>query len=310
MCKKQTSVSDSSTESEIISLDAGLRMDGIPPLDLWWWEVLHSSNYKTSSTQEASGNRSGSQEAAGNLVRMSNAKLKKKGNRNVEQLSTWITWPQTQLLLNVKRSCAFLKTSKLWSTWSSKAESPTMRHVRRTHRVALDWLFERINLDPKIQIKYVDTKNQLADMWTKGSFTRPSSSIVEHPEFLDVLFAAIFFQTEGRASELRKAQLKKVRPWRNRDGWVLVPRNFLSAKESPPQDSSASNSPGNQELDQNYVHRAPGNWCETTKTQQHILKSGDKMTFCLRAPGHWCGVVNLQAQQAAGNWSEVVTFKS
>ena len=35
MCKKQTSVSHSSTESEIISLDAGLRLDGIPPLDLW-----------------------------------------------------------------------------------------------------------------------------------------------------------------------------------------------------------------------------------------------------------------------------------
>ena len=35
MCKKQTSVSHSCTESELISLDAGLRMDGIPALDLW-----------------------------------------------------------------------------------------------------------------------------------------------------------------------------------------------------------------------------------------------------------------------------------
>ena len=35
MCKKQTAVSRSSTESEIISLDAGLRLDGIPALDLW-----------------------------------------------------------------------------------------------------------------------------------------------------------------------------------------------------------------------------------------------------------------------------------
>ena len=35
MCKKQTSVSHSSTDSEIISLDAGLRLDGIPALDLW-----------------------------------------------------------------------------------------------------------------------------------------------------------------------------------------------------------------------------------------------------------------------------------
>ena len=36
-----------------------------------------------------------------------------------------------------------------------KGRSPTMRHVSRTHRVALDWLFDRINLDPKISIKYV-----------------------------------------------------------------------------------------------------------------------------------------------------------
>ena len=35
MCKKQSSVSHSSTESEIIFLDAGLRLDGIPALNLW-----------------------------------------------------------------------------------------------------------------------------------------------------------------------------------------------------------------------------------------------------------------------------------
>ena len=39
-----------------------------------------------------------------------------------------------------------------------KGRSPTMRHVSRTHRVALDWLFDRINLDSRIQIIYNDTK--------------------------------------------------------------------------------------------------------------------------------------------------------
>ena len=43
-----------------------------------------------------------------------------------------------------------------------QGRSPTMRHVSRTHRVAFDWLFDRIHLDGKIQIKYIDTKNQLA----------------------------------------------------------------------------------------------------------------------------------------------------
>ena len=53
-----------------------------------------------------------------------------------------------------------------------KGRSPTMRHVSRTHRVAFDRLFDRISLDPKIQIKHIDTKNQLADILTKGNFTR------------------------------------------------------------------------------------------------------------------------------------------
>ena len=49
MCKKQTSVSHSSTEAEIISLDASLRMDGIPALTLWDLviEVVHSEPNKT-----------------------------------------------------------------------------------------------------------------------------------------------------------------------------------------------------------------------------------------------------------------------
>ena len=48
MCKKQISVSHSSTESEIISLDAGLRLDGIHALDLWDLivAVLHGNTYQ------------------------------------------------------------------------------------------------------------------------------------------------------------------------------------------------------------------------------------------------------------------------
>ena len=35
VCKKQVSISNSSTESDLISLDAALRMEGIPALELW-----------------------------------------------------------------------------------------------------------------------------------------------------------------------------------------------------------------------------------------------------------------------------------
>ena len=53
MCKKQTSVSHSSTESEIISLDASLRMDGKPALDLWdlIGTVLHGNKNQSKQLQ-------------------------------------------------------------------------------------------------------------------------------------------------------------------------------------------------------------------------------------------------------------------
>ena len=49
MCKKQTSVSHSSTESEIISLDAGLRLDGKPALDLWGYDRRSSWKHESES---------------------------------------------------------------------------------------------------------------------------------------------------------------------------------------------------------------------------------------------------------------------
>ena len=48
MCKKQTAVSHSSTESEIISFwTLGLRLDGILALDLW--DLICSSPWKHDS---------------------------------------------------------------------------------------------------------------------------------------------------------------------------------------------------------------------------------------------------------------------
>ena len=42
-----------------------------------------------------------------------------------------------------------------------EGRSPTMRHVSRTHRVALDWLFDRINLDPKTKSSTSTPKTNL-----------------------------------------------------------------------------------------------------------------------------------------------------
>ena len=166
MCKKQTSVSHSSTESEIISLDAGLRLDGKPALDLWDLivAVLHRNTYE--SNQEW-------RDPCTNLVRAEPHKLpmRKKSHGMIDDLdnvdfisSSVHSFRQEALLYIFEDNEPVIKII-------IKGRSPTMRHVSRTHRVALDWLFDRINLDPKIQIKYIDTKNQLADILTKGNFT-------------------------------------------------------------------------------------------------------------------------------------------
>ena len=48
MCGKQSAVSRGSAEAEVISLDVGLRIDGLTPLNLM---VLHVENMRVSATQ-------------------------------------------------------------------------------------------------------------------------------------------------------------------------------------------------------------------------------------------------------------------
>ena len=85
-----------------------------------------------------------------------------------------------------------------------KGRSPTMRRVSRTHRIALDWLFDRINPDPKIQIKDVDTKHQLADILTRRNFTRD-----EWNNFLHLLTSAISAQFPALRISAPPAALKR-----------------------------------------------------------------------------------------------------
>ena len=161
MCKKQNSVSHSSTESEIISLDAGLRLDGIPTLDLWDLIVLvlrnTTQNHDTTERPVVCPQRNHGRQQSRRVINVLN---------NVDLVPSNVQFSHQEALLYV------FEDNEAVIKMIMKGRSPTMRHVFRTHRVALDWLFDRINLDPKIQIKYIDTKNQLADILTKGNFTR------------------------------------------------------------------------------------------------------------------------------------------
>ena len=153
--KKQTSVSHSSTESDIISLDAKLRLDGIPALDLWDLivAVLHGNTYQTNQER-------GDPHKSPTRIKIH---WKRDDLDNVDFISSNVHSSRKEALLYI------FEDNEAVIKMIIKGRSPTMRHVSWTHRVALDRLFDRINLDPKIRIKYIDTKNQLADILTKGN---------------------------------------------------------------------------------------------------------------------------------------------
>ena len=158
MCKKQNSVSHSSTESEIISLDAGLRLDGRPALNLWDLivAVLLGNTYQNNQEQWDPYQSPTRKKSHGKIDDL----------YNVDSISSNVHSSHKEALLYIfENNEAVIKMMIM-------GRSPTMRHVWRTHIVDLYWLFDRINLVPKIQIKYIVTKNQLADILTKGNFTR------------------------------------------------------------------------------------------------------------------------------------------
>ena len=218
ICTKQTWTSHSSTEAVIISLDAGLRMDGIPALDFWnlVFEVFHYSQNQSIKTKDSwaqgdllhyttSSKRTKNQTKApttrdtsdlfhtdnvpsnatfshcnamwlnglpalelwdlivsvlGNVSRVSDRsgqpdsdvhkhhKSQKKINvmKDIDSVPPNVQSARQEALLYV------FEDNEAVIKMIIKGRSPTMRHVSRTHRVALDCLFDRINLDPKIQI--------------------------------------------------------------------------------------------------------------------------------------------------------------
>ena len=136
MCKKQTTVSHSSTESEIISLHTRLRLDGLPALELW--DLIVSVLGSVTQTSDRT-------KRLVNVDVKRNQKSQGKSNvlKNIDSVPSNVQSSRQEALLYV------FEDNEAVIKMIIKGRSPTMRHVSRTHRVALDWLFDRINLDPK-----------------------------------------------------------------------------------------------------------------------------------------------------------------
>ena len=231
MCKKQTSVSHSSTESEIISLDTGLRLDGLPALELW--DLIVSVFGNISRVSDNPGKPE------------NDAHKRQKSHSKIDVMKDIDLVPSNVQSANHEALLYVFEDNEAVIKMIMKGRSPTMRHVSRTHRVALDWLFDRINLDPKIQIKYIDTKNQLADILTKGSFTRD-----EWNHLLTLFNISHFSSTACIAAMAKRAQQDSG------EGRVTAksrPMMNLTARTPSIVSSSASANPGRT----SYGHHEP-----------------------------------------------------
>ena len=154
MCKKQTSVSHSSTEAEIISLDAGLRMDGIPVLTLWDLviEVIHSVPNRTDGPKREPW-RNPSAVIKPNIYNSIPIKHTNVIPTNTDRIPSNTTHSGSSAVLHV------FENNEAVFKMIIKGRSPTMRHVSRPTELlwigcltGLIWTpkFKSVTLTPNI----------------------------------------------------------------------------------------------------------------------------------------------------------------
>ena len=156
MCKKQTSVQFNRIRNQFF----GYRFENVWYSRTWF---LTSDRYCSLLNYDQS------KQVQGNLSTIpTRTKILGKIDdlHNVDFLSSNANSSRQEVLLQI------FEDNKSVIKMIIKGRSPTMRHVSRTHRVALDWLFDRINLDPNIEIIFFCTKIQLTDIILKGNCTR------------------------------------------------------------------------------------------------------------------------------------------
>ena len=121
--------------AEIISLDTGLRLDGLPALELW--DLIVSVFGNVSHISDRSGKPDNDVHKHHKSQKRINVK------ENIDSVPSNVQSSRQEVLLYV------FEDNEAVIKMIIKGRSPTMRRVSRTDRVALDWLFDRINLTPR-----------------------------------------------------------------------------------------------------------------------------------------------------------------
>ena len=148
-CKKQTCVSHSSTESEIVAAEQGVRTEGLQALAFW---ELVTELLGTDPAQK--------------VEKLTAIPTKLELNPysesfNPQKYFAYTRKPQQKTrLIIAEDNEAVIKLVK-------KARSMALRHLPRTHRIDVHWLFEVCSHE-RVEMRYVNTKQQAADLMTKA----------------------------------------------------------------------------------------------------------------------------------------------
>ena len=214
MCKKQTAVSHSSTESEIISLDTGLRLDGLLALELWDQLFLSLGTSLKFQIEQ------------GYLLMMS------RNINNLKGRSMWwrilIPFPQMSNPRVKKLYCMCLKTMKQWSRWSLKEgvlqcdmfPGPTELHLTGC-LIELIWT-------PKSKSNTSTPKTNSLTFWPK-EISRVMSGIICCACLILAISVLQFALLQWR-SDLNKIQ-EKNESQQNQDlWWILLPGRHRSCR--------------------------------------------------------------------------------
>ena len=162
--KKQTSITTSSTESEVVAANQGIRAQGLPSLSLWiflWREVAG----RTASYQARPKTNTNKRES--DIIARIDPELDeirygecRADGRSVADLNG------LKVHLSPKFAVQLLEDNQATITILLKGDSEKLRHTDRTQRISFAWIkqqFER-NLFDMIN---VDTTEQVADIFTK-----------------------------------------------------------------------------------------------------------------------------------------------
>ena len=151
MRTKQTAVSRSSAESELMHVDVGSRMDGIPAGQLWdgLLETFPLSD----------DGRDPPKWRASISFHLSTCHV------------IWLTTFNVKFQSSSPARLFIFEKNEAVIRFIIQGRSPKLTHESRTYPVHLDCLFERSNLDSSISIRHVRTGEKVADMLTEGAFT-------------------------------------------------------------------------------------------------------------------------------------------